>query len=239
MNTPTDEDLILLYYGEHDDPRLAKRVAQDPALNARLDALARDLAQLDPLAPPQREQGYGEKVWLRILPRLEDDPTPATWLDRVHRWMLQPRLSLAGGIAFCVVAAVAFFAGQQYRTSAADPTETPAIALNGQAILMQQVAGHLGAADRFLTAYVNETQRSESEAAWAQELLLSNRLYRQAAAAAGHHRIVRVLAEIEPLLIEMANQSLGHGEHATQPTDEERTLLFKVRTSRTQLQESI
>ena len=238
MKTPSEEDLILLYYGEHEDPELARQVAQSPELQARMDRLSADLALLDAASPPQRDPNYGEQVWLKVLPHLNDGPKSAGWLTRVREMLVQPRFSLAGGAALCLVAAVAFLAGKQFQPAPAASPELPSVALNGQAILFQQVAGHLGAADRFLTAYVNETQRSESEAAWAQELLLSNRLYRQAASAAGHHRIVRVLEEIEPLLVEMANQTVDHGDEA-QPTAEEKTLLFKVRTSRAQLQESI
>lgn len=238
MKTPTEEDLILLYYGEHEDPGLAQQVAQTPELQARMDRLAADLAQFDAPAPPQRDPDYGEQVWLRVLPHITKEPPEEGWLARLRHALLQPRLSLASVAALCLVATVAFLAGRQFQPPPVESAGLPTVALNGQAILLQQVAGHLGAADRFLTAYVNDTQRSESEAAWAQELLLSNRLYRQAALAAGQHRIVRVLEEIEPVLVEMANQSLEHGEGA-QPTAEEKTLLFKVRTSRAQLQESI
>ena len=39
MTKITDEELVLLYYGEHDDPTLASRVAESEELSARFDAL--------------------------------------------------------------------------------------------------------------------------------------------------------------------------------------------------------
>ena len=58
MNKMTDNDLILLYYGEHDDPMLARRVANSPELSARFEALCAELKKVDNFVPPERSEDF-------------------------------------------------------------------------------------------------------------------------------------------------------------------------------------
>ena len=57
MKPISDDDLVLLYYGEHEDPGLAARVASDEELSRRFDAIGAELGQLDRYAPPPRDAG--------------------------------------------------------------------------------------------------------------------------------------------------------------------------------------
>ena len=59
MTKITDEELVLLYYGEHDDPTLASRVAESEELSARFDALCAELKLADAYRPPHRGSDYG------------------------------------------------------------------------------------------------------------------------------------------------------------------------------------
>ena len=54
MNTITDDDLTLLFYGEHDDPALAAIVAESEELSVRFDTLSAELKLADNYVPPSR-----------------------------------------------------------------------------------------------------------------------------------------------------------------------------------------
>ena len=216
MNPITDDDLILLYYGEHDDPELGRRVAQDAELSARMRRLSDELAVLDSLPTPDPGADFGARTWQRVGPRLTAEASPParrSWLEG----LLQPRFSLAGLFALVLVAGIAFWLGRQvpvpdrYATS---PT------IDSERLLASRIGDHLSEADVLLTQYANAPDQSEAE--WAAGMVVSNRLYRRAAEAAGHDRLARLLNEMEPLLIELANES-AHAE----PDD---SLLFRIRT---------
>ena len=80
-------------------------------------------------------------------------------------------------------------------------------------------------------------QASATEAAYATDMLVANRLYRQAAFSRGNHKLAAFLADLEPLLIEMA-----HGAQSDSAATRERMqqeirdgLLFRVRVMNKQL----
>ncbi|MGB5290495.1 MAG: hypothetical protein WBN41_03495, partial [Lysobacterales bacterium] len=113
MRQITDEDLTLLYYGEHDDPALAVKVAESEALSARYDALCDELKLADAYQPPQRGDDYGAEVWQRISSQLGEEDTKST--GRISGWLaslVQPRFSLAGALSVVLVAALAFTIGR-------------------------------------------------------------------------------------------------------------------------------
>ena len=104
---------------------------------------------------------------------------------------------------------------------------------------------HFGRSERLLTELVNASDRNGEtalEQVWAAELLISNRLYRRAAEAAGQKRIAGLLAELEPVLLELAHA--GSGPPNDESSDErnqlrrrvdEQGLLFKVRVTERRL----
>ena len=54
MTNITDEDLTLLFYGEHEDSNLPAMVAKSEELSARFDALSDELRLADNFVPPHR-----------------------------------------------------------------------------------------------------------------------------------------------------------------------------------------
>lgn len=221
MNHVTDDDLLMLYYGEHDDPELARRVARSPELSERLRRLVRVLEQIDRFPVPEPEPDFGARVWHRIAARLE--PPRARGLFGA---LLNPRLSLAGAGALVVVVLVAFWVGRQSH---------PAAAIDPQRLLAGQVSDHLGRADLLLTEYVNGPGGG-AEAAWAAELLTANRIYRFAAERAGHARLARLLEEMETLLLELANDGGAQQSDAGALKDYvDEGLLFRVRVMQNNL----
>ncbi len=248
MKHITEEDLILLFYGEHNDPSLAVRVADSEELSARFDVLCNELRLADAYQPPARGDDYGATVWQRISPQLTTVQSHAgsrwkTWLSSVS----QPRFSLAGALSVMLVAVLAFTLGRnggqgpaQYPTGPLDGTEFAQAGINSGRLLNQSVSAHLGQVNLVLTQFANTDTSSASEAEYATDMLVANRLYRQAAASQGKHRLAAFLAELEPLLIELA-----HEAHTGSPLTRERMqqevrngLLFKVRVMNKQLSKS-
>ena len=245
MNKMTDNDLIELYYGEHDDPMLARKVANTPELSARFETLCADLKKVDAFVPPERGEGFGARVWRQITPRLESGSSSApkglaTWLATLG----QPRFSVAGVLTIALAAGLAFWVG---RSTGPETLIDPLVNAGGAArtfasidssrLLKQTVSGHLSEVNLMLTQFAHEPEPAANAAEWATDMLVSNRLYRRAARSAGNTRLANFLTELEPLLIELAYESYN-----TSPTTHQRLqqevndgLLFKVRVMNKQL----
>ncbi len=207
----SDDDLLLLYYGEHDDPLLASKVANDDELARRFDQLSGELENLEHLTVPEQDH-YGAAVWQRISSRLTQSEGPGLrWWDRL--W--QPRFSLASVAGVLGVAALAFWLGKQSSEPdtipLADSVDPLGSVLNAERLLTARLADHLSATDMLFTQVSNRSELPDpasSEAGretdWAAQLLVSNRIYRHAAANAGQAPLAALLDEIEPLLLELA-----------------------------------
>lgn len=245
MKNISDDDLTLLYYGEPDDPGLAATVAESPELTARYEALCAELARVDEYRPPERGDDYGADVWQQISPQLESQGKQQGDLWRSFRAVLgRPRFSLAGALSLVMVAALAFTLGRQgSQTEVPAPagaTATPAIALaamDSGRLLTSSVSGHLEQVNLAFTQFANVPDTSAGDAERATDMLVANRLYRQAADSQGKHQLAAFLSEIEPLLIELAYEA-----HKNSPTTRDRmqqeirdSLLFRVRIMNKQL----
>lgn len=245
MKKISDDDLTLLYYGEPEHPALAAAVAASPELSARYDALSAELDRVDELTPPQRGEDYGADVWQKISADLQKDQglLPA----RLRNWMAaarQPRLSLAGAFSITLVAALAFMLGRQ----ASPPVETlppdthaqPVTVLNETnpaRLLTSSVSGHLEQLNIVFTRFAHAAETSTVDAEQATDMLVANRLYRQAAQSRGNLKLAALLSEIEPLLIELAYEA-----HKESPASRDRmqrevrdSLLYRVRIMNRQL----
>lgn len=220
MKTYSDDDLVLFFYGEHDDAvAIREALAADPELRGRFEALEQVLAAVE-LPVPERPEGYGRQVWARLQPRLEQR---SLW-----SFLSVPRAAWAGAAAALLLVA-GFLAG---RLSQPEALPEPA----RDRILAGEVAGHLERSERLLVEVANadpgEAPDFSAERTWAQDLLAANRLYRQSARHGGRARLATLLDELEPFLLELA-----HATDETSPEEmqalrdriEEQALLFKVR----------
>jgi hypothetical protein len=245
MRKITDDDLTLLFYGEHDDPALAALVAESELLSARYDALCSELKLADAYQPPQRGDDYGSEIWQRISPQLDGGSAKSgnpisTWLSSIF----QPRFSLAGALSIVLVAVLAFAlgrnGGEEINTTPGDLLDRTAVALAGidsKRLLTHSVSGHLEQVNLVLTQFANASEASVSEAEYATDMLVANRLYRNAAVSRGNHKLAAFLAELEPLLIEMAHEAQS-GSPATRERMQQEVrdgLLFRVRVMNKQL----
>ena len=102
------------------------------------------------------------------------------------------------------------------------------------------MSSHLGNVNLMLTQFSHAADSTADAGEWATDMLISNRLYRRAARAAGDSRLADFLTDLEPLLIELAFEA-----HKTSPTTRKRLqqevddgLLFKVRVMNKKLKQA-
>lgn len=233
----TDDDLILFYYGEADDPEgIRGALADSPEMRARYEALERVLATVGEALPvPERPEGYGSRVWARLRPELEAQQAPRSFWS----FLSGPRLAWAtAAISAVLLLTVGFLAGRLWPPS--PPSETQEVrTLPGPArdrILAGAVAGHLESSERLLVELANAEPGASlelsAERAWAQDLLAANRLYRQSARHGGRGRLAALLDELEPFLLEVAHvpdETSPEEMNALRERIDEQALLFKVR----------
>lgn len=230
---PTDEDLILYFYGEAPNrAAIAAELAASAATRDRYAALERVLRAADDLAVPEPLSGYPGRVWRRLEPQL------AARRPR-RNWFSPPRLAWAA--ALLAVVGAAYIVGRSTQTPG--PTHGPSAfsAESRERILEAAVAHHLEVAERLLVELDNggPTLSADlaSERRRAEELVEANRLYRRAARASRLTAVGSLLEELEPFLLEVANAPAS--AQAGEPLRarlEETGLLFKVRILSDRLQ---
>lgn len=181
MNTPnrpaktptiSDEALILLYYGEADDPQLAIQVAQDPALRARFERLCATLACLDEVPVPESDSAQLALRWARLVPQLAAIPPARSPLQRLHAWLIQPRWSLASAASLLLVAVFSFWLGGRWMQP--DGIEPDTLQLGAELALESYLTRHLSDAERWLSHLNNLEQAPDAQ--WTASLLRDNRI---------------------------------------------------------------
>ena len=220
MQAINDNELILFHYR---DGLGALRLVEIEAamdgsvtLRDRYQRLCALLGDVDTVAP-EPSPHFERTLWARLDQRISDGASPSArvhrrWFDRLREWFASdnaPRLAWAGGLATILMVAlgVGFLAG---RSSAPMPITAihdgaPTMASR---MLDSYVAGHLRATEGLLLTAVNDDGGTllNGNRALAENLVESNRLYAVAAAHAGNTRLADFLRQLEPVLIEMANQ---------------------------------
>ena len=228
MQHLTEEQLVAFHYRDGDAPAATSQhlAACDDCAN-QYDVLRRVLALVNDAPIPQRDERYGEEIWNRLRWKLE---------RRARRQKWQSLLAVAAMLA------VAFVAGHFWRANrkAVSPDAVPAqpvVAIEdggSQKLLVVMVNDHLDTSGRVLLEVANAspgTQLSSSPRR-AEDLVAANRIYRQTAQQQGDERIAALLAELEPILLEVANA--GESLEGTALADLQKRiaskgLLFKVR----------
>ncbi len=231
-----DDDLILFRYGESRDAEAIRAaLADDSELARRYAELERLLDATEKWPEPAPPPGLEERIWRRVRPRLEVGRPRPWWAPAATPpW----RLAALGATGLCLLV-VAFALGRWSGPHLA-PDELagrpPAAAGFGadarERVLLASLAGHLDASERLLTELVNrgEAETLEAERELAAALAASHRLYRRAAARAGQRRIVALLDQLEPVLLELAERPADSTEaDGARRLVEAEDLLFKVR----------
>jgi hypothetical protein len=244
MKNLADDDLILFFYGEAENSdEIRERLAASAELRARYEALQRVLSAVDALPVPERPPSYGAQVWARLQPRLAA-PERRSW------WPAFGGLNWAWGAlaaATLLLLAAGFLAGRLWPRPAGEGVEmagAPSAFSTGarERIFTETVATHLERSERLLVEVANTGPAGEelaAERAWAQDLLLANRIYRQSARQTGRSRLAAFLDELEPILLELAHTpaepSAGEVDDLRQRI-EDSSLLFKMRVVSSRLE---
>jgi len=248
----TEGELILYHYGEaRRCPAIQRHLVACEECRATYGAVAGTLTMMGTCDVPARGDQYGLEVWQRIRHEL---PEPGTeWWS--GDWFRRDRIAMAAvASGLAAVAAVAFIAGRVWPHQ--PPVVSPGIYARvepghlarsdgtdvRQRVLLAAVADHLDRSDRMLTEIMNGPRRSDisTEQAWAEDLLTTNRLYRQDALDGDERAVAGVLDELERSLLEIAHTS-SHINQATLDPLRQRidaaALLFKVRVMSDQLRQ--
>jgi hypothetical protein len=232
MQHLTEEQLVAHYYRDDDAPAAAnEHLASCAECAAEFESITRVLTLVKEAPVPERGDDYGEQVWTRLRWRLGAPSRRKHW-----QW-----LAVAAVMAMAVCTGVVWnprhspnqIAGNTKPSQKVAPVKTAA---QNERVLVVVVSDHLEASERMLTDVSNadptKTFDAEAQQQRAADLVASNRIYRQTAVQRGDERIASVLADLEPILVELAHagKTLSPDELASiQKRIETKGLLFKVR----------
>jgi hypothetical protein len=211
---------------------------------ASYESLKSVLAMVEALPVAEPGPYFEARVWNKIAPKLQ---RPGFDWNALTAWMSPKRLIAYGTVAALIV--VAFFAGRISLPQKNVTPATPQVADNTNAnapgqvrerILLVAVGDHLDRAQSVLLEISNaepgSKQNSEvdisAQQERAQEMLVSNRLYRQTAEHSGDNAVASVLDELEPVLLEIAHSpsKVSSSElEELQRGIESRGLMLKIR----------
>ncbi len=223
--------MVLHYYrekGSMDRRQADAHLESCEVCRREMVALAESLQTVAAAPIPERGENYGAEVWARIRPRLDE--------AKASRWPFFLPLrtwALAAGLAALLIAA--FWGGriwQQRQTPAAAAISAPA----RQRILMVAVGDHLERAQMLLVEVMNQegegTVDETQTRQLAQDLVQSNRLYRQTALHDGDPGVANVLDELERVLLNIShspNEISADDLASLKRQIESQGILFKIR----------
>ena len=246
MTPISDNDLILYFYRDGlDSARIAEiddELFVSVPLRLRYTELQRMLREIHAEPAIQLDAGFSERVWEKLAARIDESPIrslSSCWLSSVQSLLTPPRLAIAAMCLLLVAVGAGYYAG---RSSAPQPDEIAQAHANEMAarVLDAYVAEHLRATEGLLLTAVNSdsTQLRDSNRDLAATLVGSNRLYALAAARSGNTRLADFLRQLEPVLLDLANQPSDASVQSTeglrnylQKTD----LLFQVRATQVRI----
>ena len=235
----SEDDLVLHYYGEVDGPEeahAAAHLAECRICQASYTTLQRVLAAVEAEMVPEPREGFERIAWARLEPNLER----RGWLSSIV-WS-PVRLGWAAAVLLLVVGA--FFAGRGWQRDGASTATLAADAAMRERVLLVDLGDHLDRSQAMLVELVsaggNGVVDISPERARAEELVESNRLYRQAALAGGDAAMAAMLDELERVLVDIAASpaqlSAGDMEDVRRRIDDA-GLLFRVRVVSSQVRE--
>jgi hypothetical protein len=234
MQPISDNDLILYFYRDGLDARRIDEIDDALFASARLRrrymALKRMLSNVDSDPAIEPDPDFTERMWRKLSTQLDGKPVRRIAHRRVATSM---RFAMAASVLLAVAGGIGYYAG---RTSAPQPTQNAM----ASRILDAYVADHLRATEGLLLTASNSDSSEvlAGNRALAQSLVESNRLYALAAVRAGNTRLADFLRQVEPVLLDLANQpadasvqSIDGLRDYLRKTD----LLFEVRATQARL----
>jgi len=235
MNHVNEEQLVLYYYGE-EPGEVETHLGGCEECRAAYHTLQRVLNSVDSLPVPERGEDYETRVWNAIEGSIGKKRTLAGWFS----WR-----PLAVAMAMVAMLVVAFYAGRTVRKPGKGGVE---LADNGQVrerVLLVAVGDHLERSQMILVELANASTAKGTldisyEQKTAEDLLESNRLYRQTAASTGDVSTASLLEELERVLLDIAHSPASVSKQQLEQLRsqiEDRGLLFKVKVFGSQLEQ--
>jgi len=242
MNHPTEEQLILHYYGEEGDT-LAMEAHLDECgdCRARYSAYQRVLNVVDSLPVPEMSPGYEAELWGQLAPKLGGSTRRRFSWPAIFSWKWA-----AAGVALAGLLTVAFLAGRFYprirpgqpdqNTLASHSKSREGDSKSGERVLLVAIGDYLERSQMVLIELANTHPQGpvdiSTERERAQDLVSENRLYRQTAERIGDTAVSDVLEELDRVLLEIAHSpsQLSPGElEQLRQRFESQGILFKIR----------
>jgi hypothetical protein len=234
MNHPSEEQFVLYYYGEGAD--VEEHIGGCEQCRASYQALQRVLNSVDSFPVPERAPDYENRVWASVEKKMV----------KKSRWLSFGWRPLFAAAAMALLVIGAFLAGHSWQKPAARQ-----IAANDpgvrERVLMVAVGDHLERSQMILVELANAGAPAAGrldisyEQKTAEDLLESNRLYRQTAATNGDAATTALLEELERVLLEIAHSPSEVSARQLEELRrqiEDRGILFKVKVFGSQVEQS-
>jgi hypothetical protein len=243
MNHIKEEELIAYRDGERNGrEQITAHLQECGECRQEMARIESVFAALDAIPVPDPGEGYGQRVWQQIAPRLPEKSPRMNWWAG---FFAPGRLVAVGAMA--AVIALAFLAGRVTKR-----TEPGVAAIDTgkvrERVLVVAVGEHLGRSEMVLmelenaplaqggqkVVNISATQRR------AESLLEENRLYRQTALHDGDQGMANTLDELERVLLDIANSpdTVTPAQfESLRKRIEDRGILFKVRVVNQDLQQ--
>jgi hypothetical protein len=229
------EQLVAHYYGDAGKD-VANHLADCYECRTEFANIQRTLTAIVPPVAPARGPDYGTHVWNRLRGHLPE-------AQRKRQWWLKPQRWAAVG-AMAALVAVAFLAGRH--TAPNNPTTAKSLPpqVVKERVLMVALGDHLERSQVVLMEVAHAADAKDVSVVRdeAEDLVGSNRLYRQTALGIGDRKTADVLDQLERALIEIAHSSPEEGKaqiEQLQRQIESQGLLFKVQVIHSNVQKEI
>jgi hypothetical protein len=244
-----EEQFVLYYYGEDASgiqESVEEHLGECESCRTAYQTLQRVLNSVDSLPVPERGAEYEGQVWRAVEREL-----PRRRQSFVSRWVSPRSLAwkpLAAAAVMALVVIAAFFAGRGAgRGSLRFISQKSAtqIASNGaengavrERVLLVAVGDHLERSQTVLVELANAGAPKNGhldisyEQRAAEDLLESNRLYRQTAVSTGDESTRAMLEDLELVLLEIAHSPSAVSEKQLDELRkqiEDRGIIFKVK----------
>jgi hypothetical protein len=231
MTHLTEEQFVLHYYGEA-VAGAEEHIDLCEQCRVSYQALQRVLNSVDSFPVPERAPDYENRVWAT----LESE----TRIAKRSRWLLAGwRNPIFGATAMVVLLVAAFFAGHRWQKPDRHQVQIVAFDPNvRERVLLVAVGDHLERSQMVLVELANTGAPASGrldisyEQKAAEDLLESNRLYRQTAATNGDVATAALLEDLERVLLEIAHSPSEMSARQLEELRrqiEDRGILFKVK----------